>query len=153
MSRSGWTMIAVAAVMAARCGGAGAASTLTTPSAQAMTAPTTSGGNLPAMYAQFYGAAVSVDGDEVVLRASSVPDHPSPYFDPSNPLYEAPRGGMRVNPNRIVTQNIVVRVPASPAAASPSDTPMGPIGVAVNGVAFFNQYAAGRSPLDMEIIS
>jgi hypothetical protein len=106
------------------------------------------------MYDQFYGASVSTEGSQVVLRATSVPDHPSPYFDTSNPLYEAPDAGMRVNPNRIAAQNLVIRVPASPsAAASPSDTPLGPIGVAVNGVAFFNQYAAGRSPLDMEIIS
>jgi hypothetical protein len=58
-----------------------------------------------------------------------------------------------VNPNRIASQSLVFHVPASPTVTSPSDTPMGPIGVAVNGVAFFNQYAAGRSPLDAEIIS
>src|SRR5206468_8012453 len=31
--------------------------------------------------------------------------------------------------------------------------PLGPIGIAVNGVAIFNQYAAGRSPLASEIFS
>jgi hypothetical protein len=107
----------------------------------------------PALYDQFYGASVSADGREIVLRATSVPDHPSPYFETSHPLYEAPDSGMRVNPNRIVSQSLVLHVPASPQETSPSDTPMGPIGMAVNGVALFNQYAAGRSPLDMEIIS
>jgi hypothetical protein len=105
------------------------------------------------MYDQFYGATVSTEGSEVVLRATSVPDHPSPYFDTGNPLYEAPTAGMRVNPNRIAAQSLVFHVPASPKPSSPSDTPLGPIGVAVNGVAFFNQYAASRSPLDAEIIS
>jgi hypothetical protein len=140
MSRNGWTMIA-AALLAARCGGSEAA------------APTAATGNAPAMYAAFYGATVTVEGDEVVVRAGSVPDHPSPYFETSNALYEAPHAAMRANPNRITTQRLVFRLPATPATSSPSDTPMGPIGVAVNGVAFFNQYAAGRSPLDAEIIS
>ena len=60
---------------------------------------------------------------------------------------------MQVNPNRIATQSLVLRVPSVPAAASPSDTPMGPIGIATNGVALFNQYAAGRSPLTSEILT
>jgi hypothetical protein len=68
-------------------------------------------------------------------------------------LYEAPHAGMRVNPHSIAAQNIVMRVPLNPAVASPTDTPLGPIGVAINGVVFFNQYAAGRSPLDDEIVS
>jgi hypothetical protein len=41
----------------------------------------------------------------------------------------------------------------SPAVAAASDTPLGPIGVAVNGVVLFNQYAAGRVPLTSEILS
>ena len=60
---------------------------------------------------------------------------------------------MQVNPNRISTQTIVFRVPVSPLAATASDTPLGPIGVAVNGVVLFNQYAAGRVPLTSEILS
>jgi hypothetical protein len=146
-------MIAVAALVAVRCGGSGSASTPTGSSTDTATPSTGGSGSVPAMYAQFYGATVSADGSEVVLRATSVPDHPSPYFETSNALYETPSGGIRVNPNRITPQSLVVRVPASPTAASPSDTPLGPIGVAVNGVAFFNQYAAGRSPLDAEILS
>jgi hypothetical protein len=44
-------------------------------------------------------------------------------------------------------------VPVAPAIASPSDTPLGPIGIAVNGVVLFNQYAANRQPLGPEILS
>jgi len=40
-----------------------------------------------------------------------------------------------------------------PASTTASDTPLGPIGMAVNGVAIFNQYAAGRSPLGAEILT
>jgi hypothetical protein len=60
---------------------------------------------------------------------------------------------MQVNPNRIATQSLVLRVPMTPASATPSDTPMGPMGIAINGVPLFNQYAAGRSPLTNEIFS
>jgi hypothetical protein len=61
---------------------------------------------------------------------------------------------MQVNPNRIVSQNMVLRVPVSPqVTTSSSDTPLGVMGVAVNGVALFNQYAAQRAPLTSEILS
>jgi hypothetical protein len=80
-----------------------------------------------------------------------VPDHASPYWGVGNALYEAPHAGMQVNPNRIASQSLVLRVPMSPSLASASDTPMGPMGIATNGVALFNQYAAGRSPLTNEI--
>jgi hypothetical protein len=103
------------------------------------------------MYSRFYGVQVSQDGQVVVLRATSVPDHPSPYFGAGNAQYEEPQPGMVVNPNRIVSQSVVLRVPVSPESATPTDTPLGPMGVAVNGVVLFNQYAAGRTPLDSEI--
>src|SRR5262249_36005482 len=54
---------------------------------------------------------------------------------------------------KIASQNITLRIPVSPVAATPSDTPLGPIGVATNGVVLFNQYAAGRVPLTNEIYS
>jgi hypothetical protein len=140
---------------AAACGGSSpAAPTVAASAAASATAtPAPSASSLPAMYGHFYGANVSLEGGNVVLRATSVPDHPSPYFGAGHALYEAPHAGMQVNPNRIASQNLVFRVPASPTIAGGADTPMGPMGVAINGVALFNQYAAGRSPLDMEIPS
>ncbi len=132
-----------------------AAATTTAPAAVAAPttpAPTTDG--IPSMYQKF-GSAVTVrlDGDMVVLTSNGVPDHPSPYFGVGDPRYEAPKAGMTVNPNVIAEQHFVFRVPASPAVATPSDTPLGPIGMATNGVALFNQYAAGRQPLTYEIFS
>lgn len=122
--------------------------------AAATPSPTTPAAGLPAMFAQFYGAQANLDGSFAVLRATSVPDHTSPYFGQGNPGYEPPQAGMQVNPNRIVAQNMVLRVPIAPQiAASSTDTPLGVMGVAVNGVALFNQYAAGRSPLSGEIAS
>ena len=107
---------------------------------------------LPSVYQKFStGVSIRQDGTQIVLTSNGVPDHKSPYFGVGNAMYEAPQDGMIVNPNRIASQNFVIRVPLSPVAATPSDTPLGAIGMAINGVAFFNQYAAGRQPLTSEI--
>ena len=125
--------------------------TTTTPTTP--TAPSTSG--VQAMYAQFVnGVTVSINGAAVTLRTNDLPDHKSPYWATTSASYEAPHAGMQVNPNRIASQNLTFTLPSSPSAASTtSDTPLGPIGVSVNGVVFFNQYAAGRQPLTSEIVS
>ena len=108
----------------------------------------------PSIYAQFgNGVQVTMAATTVTLRTTDVPDHPSPYFGVGHALYEAPGADMRLNPHSIAAQNIVLRVPLAPAVGTPSDTPLGPIGIAVNGVVFFNQYAAGRQPLTGEIQS
>lgn len=132
-----------------------ACSSPTTPSvASSPTTTTGSTGRAPAWYSKFSTAVtVSTDGTNVVLRSNGLPDHPSPYWGVGNALYEAPQAGMQVNPNRISVQSLLLRVPMTPTAATASDTPLGPMGIAINGVALFNQYAAGRSPLAGEILS
>ena len=60
---------------------------------------------------------------------------------------------MMVNPHMIAAQRVTLRVPSAPTIAGASDTPMGPIGMAINGVVFFNQYAARQQPLTFEIES
>lgn len=146
------SLIAGSALLTTVCSSEQSATTTTTsPSTPASTQST---GSLPAAYARFGGSAtVSLDGTTIVVRTTDLPDHPSPYFGSGAASYEAPTSGMQVNPNRIASQSIVFRVPASPTAATPSDTPLGPIGVATNGVVLFNQYAAGRAPLTNEILS
>ncbi len=130
-----------------------ACATPTSPASSTSSTATTNS-STPAVYSAFNSTVtVSMDGSTVVLRSNGVPDHKSPYFGASSAQYEAPQAGMVVNPNLIQSQNFVMRVPASPSAATPSDTPLGPIGMAVNGVALFNQYAAGRSPLGQEILT
>ena len=130
------------------------ATTATTPTAPTTPAtPSTPG--VQAIYAQFASTVnVSIDGGTVTLRTNDTPDHKSPYWGTSSPNYEAPHSGMQVNPHLIASQNLTFRIPSSPsAAASTSDTPLGPIGISVNGVVFFNQYAAMRQPLTSEIVS
>ena len=161
--------LVLAAVVLAVCGGSttsptsttntstgstGAASTGTTPTTTPATAPAASSSTLPAIYAKFASTVqVSLSGDTVVIQATDLPNHPSPYWGVGNANYEAPQTGMSVNPNLIATQNLTFRVPADPSTATSSDTPLGPMGVATNGVALFNQYAAGRVPLTNEILS
>jgi hypothetical protein len=100
------------------------------------------------MYAQFAnGVQVTVGDQSVTLRSNGIPDQTSPYFSAGHALYEAPHAGMVINPHGIAGQNYAFQVPTTPGYASPSDTPLGPIGMAVNGVALFDQYAAGRQLL------
>jgi hypothetical protein len=118
------------------------------------------GADVPAAYKKLYGASsVYVEGDYVVVKTNGVPDHKSPYFKGTaweSTQYEAYNGTgqFAANPSKIVQQNFVFRFPKNPKeAATKQETPLGPIGVGLNGVALFNQYAAGRSPLGMEKVS
>ena len=122
--------------------------------AAATTTPAASGVNASGIYAQFQSAvSVTMTGTTVMLRSSGVPDHTSPYWGRGHAQYEAPHTGMVLAPNQIAAQSLSLQVPLAPAVGTASDTPLGPMGLAVNGVAIFNQYAAGRSPLTNEILT
>ena len=130
--------------------------TTTTPTTTTPTTTPTTTTSTQSMFSKFSGNGVSVsfDGTTAVIRTSDTPDHKSPYWGSSSANYEAPHSGMQVNPHSIATQNITFRITTTPAAATnTSDTPLGPIGISVNGVVFYNQYAAGRQPLTSEIVS
>jgi hypothetical protein len=121
-------------------------------------ADTSTEDELPAVFQRYAGTVnVAVDGEYVVLRSSGVPDHRSPYFAAGDTRYEAYNGTNTrfvLNPNRIATQSIVARIPLRPVAATtPQATALGIIGVALNGVPFFNQYAGPNRPLTNEIDS
>ena len=116
---------------------------------------------LPAVYNKMYGAtSITFDGTWVTIKCNALPDHKSIYYPTSNPLYEFFSGitfggyTFSKNPNTISTQVITMKIPVNPvAAATHATTPMGAMGIALNGVPFFNQYAAGGSPLSGEIAS
>jgi len=116
---------------------------------------------LPAVYSKIYGAtSITFDGTWVTIKCNALPDHKSAYYPVANALHENfsgttfGGGTFNQNPNTISTQNITLKIPVNPAvAATHAATPMGVIGVALNGVPLFNQYAAGGSPLTGEINS
>ena len=126
-----------------------------------LTVNSAGGATLPAVYNKIYGAtSITYDGIFVTIKCNALPDHKSAYYPAGNALYQSFSGttfggGTFVqNPNAIATQNITLKIPANPAvAATHASTPMGVIGIAINGVPFFNQYAAGGSALTGEINS
>jgi len=113
---------------------------------------------LPDAYKKFSSSLqVYTEGDYVIIKTKAIPDHKSPYFATSDARYEAYNGtnpNFVLNPNRIIEQSLTFKIPAKPVvAASTQATPLGPIGVSINGVPLFNQYAGPGTPLTNEINS
>lgn len=119
------------------------------------------GNTVPAIYSKIYGAtSITSDGTYVYIKTSGTPDHKSVYYPTGNSLYEAFSGTtfggntFSQNPNTITTKNFTFKIPINPQVntAHPA-TPLGPIGVSLNGVPFFNQYAGPNQPLTNEVVS
>ncbi len=112
---------------------------------------------LLSMFDNVAAVSYSVSGTTVTFTTTDLPNHTSPYWDASSPLYEAYNGtnsNWNQNPGSIGEQNITFTMTLNPAEAlNKTATPMGPIGISRNGVVFFNQYAAGGAPLTGEINS
>ena len=118
---------------------------------------------VPAVYLKIYGTtSITSDGTYITIKTSDQPDHKSAYWPTTNPLYEAftpsttspsyTGGAFMKAPNTISTQTITLKIPVNPAVASThAATPLGAIGIAINGVPFFNQYAAGGAALTGEV--
>ncbi len=104
------------------------------------------------------GITYSIDGDYVDITTDGLPDHKSPYWEQGHAMYEAYNGtnpNWHQNPNTIQSHNITFRIPLYPKeAATKEATSLGAIGIALNGVAFYNQYAGpNNQPLTNEIDS
>ncbi len=93
---------------------------------------------------------ISVSTSSIVLKSKGVPDHVSPYWGSGNVLYEAPTmTGQTVNPGNLQEQTFVMTIPINPSAASSKEaTSLGPIGMALNGVAIYNDREGGNVPVD-----
>lgn len=113
---------------------------------------------LPDIYKHFTSnVTVTRDGNYVVITTDGIPDYKSPYFPKTDSMY-TPYNGSNPNfhkaPNLIEKQHITFRIPLYPHKADkPQSTPLGPIGIALNGVVFFNQYNGPGQPLGKEINS
>lgn len=116
---------------------------------------------VPAVYKKIYGATdIYVEGNYVIIKSNGRPDHKSPYYQGTQwdatlkESYNGTNANFQLNPNRIATQNFTFKIPLKPTvSASHSATPLGPIGVSLNGVPFYNQYAGPNLPLTNEINS
>lgn len=126
------------------------------------TDPTTISSDVPDVYKKIYGASsITSDGTFVTIKTNGTPDHTSPYYATTNALYKAYSGTtplgyeFKKNPNVIAIQSFTFKIPLKPAVATNhAATPLGPIGVALNGVALYNQYAGpNNQELTTEIYS
>ncbi|PWJ59943.1 YHYH protein [Dyadobacter jejuensis] len=130
-------------------------------SATAAVDPEITEADVPAVFSKIYGAtSITSDGTYVTIKTNGVPDHKSIYQSASSGLYEdfsgSTFGGYQFikNPNTIATQSLTFKIPIEPkVASSHAATPLGAIGVALNGVPFYNQYAGPNQPLTNEVMS
>ena len=114
--------------------------------------------DVPAAFAAFSDdVTIYVDGNYAVLESNGVPNHSSPYLSTSDSRYAVYNGtnsNFALNPNRIAEQSFVFRIPLNPAeAGNHQNSQLGPIGISINGVPFYNQYAGPNIPLTQEINS
>lgn len=113
--------------------------------------PTPSAPDISVLADKFYHtSAVTFTFDEttVTITSKDLPDHKSMYYNSDDALYEdytePDNVDFKKNPGEIGEQSIEFKVPRFPTEASTHDaTPFGPMGVAINSVALFNQNAAG----------
>lgn len=104
---------------------------------------------IPLVYYKLYGSnSITNDGTYLTIKTYGLPDHKSAYYVTTSPLYESFSGTtfggntFAKNPNIIQTQSFTFKIPANPKESSiHAATSLGPIGVALNGVPFYNQYA------------
>ena len=119
------------------------------------------GNNVPAVYQNIYGASsITSDGTFITIKTNGTPDYNSVYYSQASGKYEAFSGTtfggvtFQKNPNTIAEKNFTFKIALNPTvAANHAATPLGAIGVAINGVPLFNQYAGPNQPLTNEIQS
>ncbi|WKN42755.1 YHYH protein [Tunicatimonas pelagia] len=93
---------------------------------------------------------ISFDGDEIIIESNGLPNHTSPYWEETEPLYIEPVVATRFTPGRIGgNRSFVLTVPAAPEIASSSTaTGLGPIGISVTGVPIFNDTEGENRPIE-----
>ena len=98
---------------------------------------------------------VSFDGDEITIDSKGFPNHTTPYWQESDSLYIKPVVAIAQTPGRIGShrdRSFSLTVSSSPGLALRStSTGLGPIGIAVTGVAIFIDSEGPNRPLEEEI--
>jgi hypothetical protein len=110
---------------------------------------------VPAVFSRNFKGNVKLfsDGTTLTVRSEGVPDHVTPYWGASSSLYEAQLDGHTVNPGSLQTQTFVMKIPVSPVEATTKEaTELGPIGMALNGVAIYNDREGGNVPVNADTL-
>ncbi len=107
----------------------------------------------------------------MVVETTNQPEHESVYFDESNHHHEDFNFDTNIHKfdavytnqeahsagnNKIEVQNIVMKMPITPSvpsAANKTQTPFATIGLAINGVSFFNENAAPGDSITDELFT
>lgn len=92
---------------------------------------------------------LSATSTTITLKSNGTPDHVTPYWGVGNSMYEAQTAGQTLTPGIIGTQNFSMVIPINPVESSTKEeTSLGPIGMALNGAAIFNDREGGNVPVD-----
>lgn len=112
-------------------------------------------GTLHAAFSEFDSDNVTVmlSGNSVVIETNGRPNHTSPYWRDTNPLYVDPTvtSFQEMAPGFIEDFNgsFMLTVSSSPNLAnSSSSTGLGPIGISVSGAVIYNDEEGPNVPLD-----
>ncbi|MBC7846160.1 MAG: YHYH protein [Flavobacterium sp.] len=116
---------------------------------------------VPAVYNKIYGAtSITSDGTYITIKTTGQPDHVSVYYPSGNALYESFSGTtfggntFVKNPNTITARTYTFKIPLNPqVSTNHAATPLGAMGVAINGIPLYNQYAGPNQPLTNEVMS
>ncbi len=103
-----------------------------------------------------FSSAVSIstsgsgNTSSITLKSNGLPDHKTPYWGTGNALYEPFPSGHAPNANTsMIAQNLSMTIPSNPDEASSKEaTSLGEIGMALNGVAIYNDREGGNIPLE-----
>ncbi|WP_025743525.1 YHYH protein [Aquimarina pacifica] len=94
---------------------------------------------------------ISFDGDEITIESNGLPNHTSPYWATTEPLYIDRIVGDHSTPGTIRSGSYILTVSNDPKiAATSSATGLGAIGISVTGVPIYNDQERANEPLDLE---
>lgn len=110
---------------------------------------------VPAVYSANYksGVTLSATATTVTLKSNGTPDHVTAYWGIGHAMYLAQPAGQTVTPGQLASQNFSMTIPINPVEASTKEaTSLGPIGMALNGVAIYNDREGGNVPVDAAVL-
>lgn len=98
--------------------------------------------------------STATENGAAVIRAQSdgQPDHLSNYFPKTNACWESYTGSIQ-NPNQIAVNNTAVSFPKAPNTTARSMMGIGVVGLALNGVAIFGNFAAPGDDIYFEAMT